>query len=53
MILNSVGSMLFCGDTNGCITVYNAWNLQETSQRIQFEAHGAVTSMTFQSGNSC
>lgn len=50
MLLNSIGSMLFCGDSNGCVTIYNAWNLQETSQRIQFQDHGAVTSMVFQAG---
>ena len=52
MILNSNGSMLFCGDAAGQVIVYNAWNLQKTSQKLEFEEHGAITSMVLQSGLS-
>jgi WD40 repeat protein len=51
LLLNSAGSMLFCGGSDGRIVIRQAWDLQEVETSIHLPDHGAITSMILQAGN--
>lgn len=50
LLLNSYGSMLFCGGSDGTLIIRRAWDLQEVDRSIQFPDHGAITAMILQGG---
>jgi hypothetical protein len=51
MTLNSKGSILFCGDTDGRIILRQAWDLTELSIPLEFQDHGAITSLLLHAGH--
>jgi WD40 repeat protein len=51
LLLNSAGSMLFCGGSDGRIVIRQAWDLKEVETSIHLPDHGAVTSMILQAGH--